>query len=63
MMNEASARGAAAAEIALMWQTAPPRMPIPPPFLASGDAGVKPTPEPQVGAGKSYSLSPFMKAG
>ena len=24
------------AEIAMMWQTAPPRMPIPPPFLSAG---------------------------
>ena len=28
--------GLTPAEIALTWQTAPPRMPIPPPFLSSG---------------------------
>jgi hypothetical protein len=31
MMNEGPATGSGPAEIELMWQTAPPRMPIPPP--------------------------------
>ena len=31
MMNEGPATGSGPAEIALMWQTAPPRMPIPAP--------------------------------
>ena len=50
------------AEIELLWQTTPPRMPIPPPFLSSGMPECSQSQVRSSGLGKAMVLTPFCRS-